>query len=346
MTTAPQGHVTWQSPSNIAIVKYWGKKAQQIPMNPSLSMTLSRSVTHTSVTYRPKQAGETLYSFSFHQKAKESFSPKLESFFGHVLDKYPQLGHYHFEVQSSNSFPHSAGIASSASAMSALALCIEEIALALAGTRSTFSPIGASELSRLGSGSAVRSLHPQWAVWGKTDALPGSDDHFASPLVKVDNVFTDFCDTILIVDSSQKDVSSTAGHRLMDNHPYKEGRLQQAHRHIRLAIDAIGTGNLPLFIEVCEEEALSLHALMMSSHPGYLLMKPATLQIMDKVRRFRDRTGIAVAFTLDAGPNVHLLYPRAQRHDVLEWIHAELLPLCENNRWIDDHMGHGPTKTR
>lgn len=342
-TNAPQaGRVAWKSPSNIAIVKYWGKKPQQMPMNPSLSMTLSLSYTRTSIDYRPKQAHENLYAFSFHQKAQESFSPKLDAFFGHALKKYPFLNQYHFDIQSANTFPHSAGIASSASAMSALALCVEEIAHRLAHTPQPFLPVQASALSRLGSGSAVRSLHPQWAVWGETDSVQGSDDGWAVPLTTVHESFRDYRDTILIVDSSQKSVSSTAGHQLMEHHPYREGRLAQAHRNVQLAANAIATGNLTQFVEVCEEEALSLHALMMSSRPGFVLMKPATLQIIEKVRHFRDRTGIAVAFTLDAGPNVHLLYPAPHHTEVAMWIRSELLPLCESGLLIEDHMGNGP----
>jgi diphosphomevalonate decarboxylase len=337
------GRVGWQSPSNIAIVKYWGKRDNQLPMNPSLSMTLDKAVTQTTIDYRCKASGDSVYSFKFHDKPNVSFSPKLDAFFRHLVAKYPLLGDYHFDIHSQNSFPHSAGIASSASAMSALALCAEEIAHVVMG-KSTFHPIDASELARLGSGSAVRSLHPRWAVWGETSVVAGTSDHVAVPLQKVHPVFNTFCDAILLVDEGEKSVSSSAGHQLMANHPYQQGRLSQAHFNVERLTEAIATGNLSTFIDVCEEEALSLHALMMSSVPGYLLMHPNTVKIIGLVRSFRQSTGIPVAFTLDAGPNVHLLYPHEHHAAIEKWINGTLRPLTATGNVIFDGIGSGPTR--
>lgn len=337
------GRVGWQSPSNIAIVKYWGKRDNQLPMNPSLSMTLDKAVTQTTIDFRPRAAGESVYSFKFHDKPNVSFSPKLDAFFRHLLAKYPMLGDYHFDIHSQNSFPHSAGIASSASAMSALAICTEEIAHVVMG-QSAFQPIDASELARLGSGSAVRSLHPHWSVWGQTWSDASASDHGAVPLQKVHPVFNTFCDAILLVDEGEKSVSSSAGHQLMTNHPYQQGRLAQAHFNIERLTDAIATGNLSAFIDVCEEEALSLHALMMSSRPGYLLMHPNTVKIIGLVRSFRDNTGIPVAFTLDAGPNVHLLYPHEHHAEIEKWIDVTLRSLTAAGNVIFDGIGTGPKR--
>jgi diphosphomevalonate decarboxylase len=91
-----------------------------------------------------------------------------------------------------------------------------------------------------------------------------------------------------------------------------------------------------------EEEALSLHAMMMTSRPGYLLMQPATLSIIQRVRAFRNETGSRVGFTLDAGANVHLLYAKDDAEAVGRFIRSDLTPYCEDGKLIADRMGNGP----
>jgi diphosphomevalonate decarboxylase len=336
------GTVGWQSPSNIAIVKYWGKRPGQLPMNPSLSMTLNEAVTNTSIAFRPRVSGEVTYEFRFFAQHYPQFHPKLDVFFGHLFAKYPFLRYYHFKIDSQNTFPHSAGVASSASSMSALALCGEEIAHQVMGSTTLFSPLEASDLARLSSGSAVRSLHPQWAVWGATSAVVGANDNVAVQLRSVHPVFVDYRDAVLLVDEGTKKVSSSAGHQLMDTHPYQKGRLDQAHFNMERLVKAMREGDLSVFVDVCEEEALSLHALMMSSRPGYLLMHPNSIKIIELVRDFREKTSIPVAFTLDAGPNVHLLYPSMHLVEVEKWINEQLLPYTANGKPFINSIGNGP----
>jgi diphosphomevalonate decarboxylase len=83
---------------------------------------------------------------------------------------------------------------------------------------------------------------------------------------------------------------------------------------------------------------------MMSSNPSFILFEPNTIQIVKAIRSFRHETGIPVCFTLDAGPNVHLLYPGRMREQVVEWISAELLNYCQDRQWIDDELGNGPRR--
>jgi diphosphomevalonate decarboxylase len=106
----------------------------------------------------------------------------------------------------------------------------------------------------------------------------------------------------------------------------------------------LGSGAVERFIEIVENEALSLHGLMLSSNPGYFLFEQHTIDIIDEIRSFRQSSGIPVCFTLDAGPNVHLLYPPAEKPAVVEWISNSLAPLCHNGKWIDDGMGKGPVQ--
>jgi diphosphomevalonate decarboxylase len=149
-------------------------------------------------------------------------------------------------------------------------------------------------------------------------------------------------DSILIVESGAKKVSSSVGHGMMEKNPFAPARFSQARENLRLLRRALEEGDWPLFIEVMEEEALSLHAMMLSSRPGYMLMEPGTVSIIQKVRMFRKETGSLVGFTLDAGANVHLIYSGEAEKEISAFIASELLPHCENNKAIHDRMGKGP----
>ncbi len=152
-----KGKYTWQSPSNIALVKYWGKTEPQIPTNPSISFTLSNCHTRTTIHYRRKaQVSENLdFKVIFEGHPKPDFHPKIEQFLRRILPYQPFLAAYEFEIHTQNSFPHSSGIASSASGMSALALCLMSLEKELDPTISdSYFKEKASFLARLGSGSA------------------------------------------------------------------------------------------------------------------------------------------------------------------------------------------------
>ncbi len=201
----------------------------------------------------------------------------------------------------------------------------------------------ASELARLGSGSASRSVYGGYVVWGAHKDFPQYSDNYAVPVTtKIHPVFNDYHDSILIVSGETKKVGSSAGHALMEGHAYAQARYDQANRNLIAIHQVLENGDLDQFVEIVENEALSLHGLMMSSNPGYLLMEYNTIQMINIIREFRSETKVPLCFTLDAGPNVHLLYPNQYRKEVQTLIQSELLPLCDNNRWIDDGLGSGP----
>ncbi len=344
------GSVKWSSPSNIALVKYWGKKEHQIPANPSVSFTLDACKTTTLLSYKKKENNE---EFSFdvflEGEKKEDFKPKIESFFKRVESYLPFLKDYHFVIETSNSFPHSSGIASSASGMSALALCLMSIESELHNKDVTLSAAEryyflkkASFLARLGSGSACRSLEGDLVVWGEHDLIDGSSDLFGVKYpFEVHENFKNYHDTILLVDKGEKQVSSTVGHNLMHYHPFAEQRFQQAHDNLSTLINVFKEGDLNQFISIVESEALTLHAMMMTSHPYFILMKPNTLSIINKIWQFREETGLHLCFTLDAGANVHLLYPESEADQVYEFINNELVVYCQNGHYICDRIGFG-----
>lgn len=339
------GKVSWQSPSNIALVKYWGKHGIQLPSNPSVSFTLSKSNTSTSVSYQRKESLKN-YSFEVYLDGAStpSFKPKIEQFFERVISFLPFLKHYHFDIHTSNSFPHSSGIASSASGMSALALCLLDIERNFSTeTRSEkYYQTKASFLSRLGSGSACRSIEGPLVVWGEHSEIPESSDLFGTKYpFEVHRSFNNFQDTILLIDKGEKQVSSTVGHGLMKGHPYAANRFQAANKNLGDLISVFSSGDLDRFIAITESEALQLHAMMMASQPYFILMKPNTLHVLNKVWQFRKESSLPLCFTLDAGANVHLLYPENIKAEVMSFITSDLVEHCKNGEHIIDHAGNG-----
>lgn len=345
-TTYPIHRAKWRCPSNIALVKYWGKHDFQKPMNPSLSFVLQNSFTETSVDLFSD--GNQKVEFYFEGIASK-FGQRIEKYLSHLSRQLQWINKFNFRIHSQNSFPHSAGIASSASSFGALALCLTELDFAFSG-KDTDSPDflqQASELARLGSGSACRSVYSGFAIWGETQLFETSSDEFAIPISEgIHPLFFGLRDAILIVDSGTKEVSSSAGHALMNDHIYQQARITQAHRNINNLYLALQAGNQEGFIDVVENEALSLHAMMMTSDPAFLLLKPNSLELINRIRRFREESKIPVCFTIDAGPNIHLLYFVENEHDVRAFIERELLDFCENRKWIDDLIGEGPERLK
>jgi diphosphomevalonate decarboxylase len=336
------GGTRWQSPSNIALVKYWGKKGKQLPQNPSISFTLSQCRTETSVFY--EKSDKFSLDFSFEGKPNEAFRAKIEQFLLEQREFFPFIDQLDLRIQSRNTFPHSSGIASSASSMSALVLCLLDIESAAKGTNA-IDRTKASYFSRLASGSACRSVFPQMALWGTTPAMNDSSDDYAVSLEhEIAPVFRDFRDSILIVSDAQKTVSSRAGHALMDTNPYAASRYATAKQNVSLLLDALRTGDLETFIRITESEAMQLHALMMCSEPSFILMKPDTLKIIESLRSFRREMDIPVCFTLDAGPNVHILYPAQYAEMVERFIMDELETYCTGGLWIADGVGDGASR--
>lgn len=340
------GSVTWKAPSNIALVKYWGKKGNQIPANPSLSFTLDTSATTTTLSFS-KKANSDDFSFAvkLDGEAKPDFAPKIQTFLERVEDYLPFLTSYHFDIDTSNSFPHSSGIASSASGMAALSLCLLDLERQFSDMDADHFNKKASFLARLGSGSACRSIKGRMVQWGSHPSMNESTDFFGVPYpYPVDAVFNTFQDTILLVHKGQKQVSSTVGHGLMHGHPFAAQRFEQAHQHLDALAPVLKTGDLDAFIAIVEREALTLHAMMMSSSPYFLLMKPGTLQIIEKIWAYRNEKKVPVCFTLDAGANVHMLYPEKYKVEVLQFIQDELVAHCENGQYICDQVGTGAVK--
>ncbi len=349
MIPKTKGRAAWESPANIALVKYWGKQPVQIPMNPSLSFVLKKSVVEIMMDYviDPDNSFK-INRFTLNGKSNEPFSEKIEQYLGRLNSYFPFLKHTQLEIDSRSTFPHSAGIASSAAAFSALALCVCTIDARINEKKAEGDEFikKASYMARLGSGSACRSLYDGMVLWGETPLVSGSSGDYAIRLSdeRINNVFMKLNDAILITDSRTKKVSSTRGHALMDHHPCREQRKIQSGMNLEKILAALAEGDFTGFGEVMESEALGLHGLMMLSAPPYLLMHPNTICILEKIWGFRKETAIPAYATLDAGPNIHLIYPETVKDKVLPFIEQELTPYCEDKQWLDDRMGDGPKR--
>ncbi len=348
--------IAWECPSNIALVKYWGKFEGQIPANPSLSFTLSSCVTQTSIAYQSD--AEPRLEFLFDGQPKPTFEAKIQAYLNSLHDVLPWLKNTGLKIESHNTFPHSSGIASSASAMGALALGLVSVDRALKGD---FDPADlaqdaafwrqASDLARRGSGSACRSVYGGFTVWGRHEAVEGSDDRWAVPLGmdQIHPTFHDIQDVVLLVDRGEKSVSSSAGHGLMNQHPYAEARFKQGNERVgelnallKSASSVSDDERWWAFGDLVESEALTLHAMMLCSRPSFLLMKPKTLEILEQIRRFRNQKKVPLFFTLDAGANIHLLFPANAQNDAMELLDKQIAAILGPDSYLWDRLGAGP----
>lgn len=330
---------TWTSPANIAFVKYWGKKGHQLPANPSLSMTLNECTTTTKTKFIP--ADQLSVSLKLEGKLEEKFATKIQNYLETLRPELPLLGKVAVEIETANTFPHGTGIASSASGLSAFALTLTDYLRHLRPEEdiSVFLK-RASFLARLASGSACRSIYGGYACWGDSE-LTETTDKYATEIA-VHPELAVMHDSVLVISGKEKNVSSTAGHGRMSDHFFAEARFKQAKHHFTRCVAALKAGDVEAVGEILEAEALSLHAMMLTSPQVYTLLKPNTIAAMEAIWAFRRETKLPLYFTLDAGPNLHLIYPDVFKNKISTFITNELKSFAE--RVIDDKTGEGPKK--
>ena len=328
------------SPSNIAIKKYWGKYENQIHANPSISYTLSQCRTITELEFAE---GEN-FSVKLFLSGKEEpkFAEKTAKYLAGIEKYLPWVLRGSFVIKTENTFPHSSGIASSASGFGALAKCLMALDKEISGEKSSEeNHQNASLLARLGSGSACRSLYNGLVVWGATPVVSGSADEYAVPypVSEIHPIFRDFNDWVMLIHEGQKSVSSTVGHGLMNGNPYAQVRFAEAAKNFFTLQEILKNGDMDGFIKLVEHEALTLHAMMMVSDPAFILMQTGTLETIHKVWDFRMETGLPLFFTLDAGANVHLLFPNdGQQERIKAFIETELLAYTQSGGVVKDFM--------
>jgi diphosphomevalonate decarboxylase len=284
---------TATAPSNIAFIKYWGNldADRRLPFNDSLSMNLSAAYTRTRVRFLPGEGHDRVVL-----DGETRFGPSRDRVVEH-LDRIRRRAGLRAAavVESHNSFPMGTGIASSASGFAALTVA----GCAAAGLDLTEAELSA--LARLGSGSAARSIPAGFVEWRAADTDEGS---FASSIAAPDH--WDLRDVVAIVSREHKRHGSTDGHAAALASAFFPARLGELRQRLPLVRRALLERDMSAFGPAVEAEALSLHAVAMTGRPPILYWEPATVALLGQVARWR-RDGLAAYFTLDAGPNVHLL---------------------------------------
>lgn len=298
---------TARAGSNIAFIKYWGvaDPALNLPLSNSISMTLADAHTTTSVAWDTNHnlfADEVMIDGVL-------LDPRRAERITRHLERIRTLGNvtYRARVASQNNFPMASGIASSASGFAALTVA------ACAALGLDLNPAQLSALARRGSGSASRSLFGGYVEWEK-----GRDDatSVAHQLQPPDH--WELVDIVAIVSAAEKSVSSESGHLLAVSSLFNMARIDQIEGQLMEVRSAIATRDVERLGAAIERDALAMHAVMMTSTPSLLYWQPGTLEVLQAVRAWRAAEKLPVYFTIDAGPNVHLICEGAHRTAVAE----------------------------
>ncbi len=280
---------------NIAFIKYWGNRDNtlRLPSNGSISMNLDGLFTRTTVTFSPSARTDSLVL-----NEQPIGGPGLNRV-AYILDIVRGMADLHerAEVVSQNNFPSGAGIASSAAAFAALALAASQAAgLALSEAQ-------LSALARRGSGSASRSIPAGFVEWQVGE---GDEDSHAVSIAPPEHWALTDC--VAVVNAGHKKTGSTEGHALAGTSPLQGARVDDAPRRLEICRQAILQRDFAALAEIIELDSDMMHAVMMTSSPALHYWQPASMTVMQSVRAWRAE-GLPVAYTVDAGPNVHVLCP-------------------------------------
>jgi len=297
--------------TNIALIKYWGKKDQQLilPMNNSLSLTLDAFYTETSVSFSKEYTADSFYLDG--QLQDEKSTEKVRRFLDLVREQ-SQVFEYAI-VQSQNFVPTAAGLASSASGLAALAgACNDALQLNLSDKE-------LSRLARKGSGSACRSIYGGFVEWEKGDsdqnsyALPVPSNHWEDELAMI----------FILINDKVKDISSRNGmQRTVDTSTYYTDWVKNVDVDIKKAREAITKHDFQALGEVTESNCLKMHATTLAASPPFTYWTPNSLRAMNKVHAMR-QAGQDCYFTMDAGPNVKVLCQKKDSQKIYNELQKE-----------------------
>lgn len=298
-----------QAPSNIALIKYMGKtrENENIPGNSSLSYTLNHLLTSVELE---QQAGHQDFwepltipganPFSLSSRAQQRFLAHLQR----VKDWFGYQGG--FVVRSSNNFPHSSGLASSASSFAALTKCAC-LAISELGSKPLPGVEEQAQLSRLGSGSSCRSFFSPWALWQgesvKAVTLP----------------YEQLIHQVIVISNQEKAVLSSEAHRRVVSSPYYKNRSARAEEHLRQLLLAFEQRDWARAYEICWAEFEDMHQLFETASEPFTYKTAQTFAALDLLKDFWQREGDGPLVTMDAGPNIHLLYRPDQAESALQF---------------------------
>ena len=287
---------------NIAFIKYWGNRDDvlRLPQNGSISMNLAGLHAHTRVSFDPGYATDT---FILNNQPQSGASQQRVSQFLDIV-RAMSGKQWRAQVESANNFPTGAGIASSAAAFAALAVAASSaIGLELDERQ-------LSALARRGSGSACRSIPSGFVEW-----LPGNNDSDSYAITLAPPAHWNLVDCIAILKETHKMTGSSEGHRLAGSSPLQQARVASSATQLDCCRQAVLTRDFDVLAGVVELDSNLMHAVMMTSMPPLFYWESASLEIMKAVPEWR-QNGLPVCYTLDAGPNVHILCPAESAAEV------------------------------
>ena len=298
---------TATAPSNIALIKYMGKDKEGRPCNPSLSYTIDRFFTKVSLKLSSEDSFEN--SLGLTQNG-------ITRFLSHLRYIKGIFGCYKcFKIKSENNFPHSAGIASSASSFAALTQCsIKAICEIHAIAMPSLEEISA--ISRKGSGSSCRSFFTPGALW-KGDIVKAID-------------LPNFDYDLILMDASRKKISSSEAHCRVQTSPLFLGRPQRAEARLEQLISAFQSNNWRESYKLCWEEFMDMHSLFETSRPGFSYLTDNTRKLLNIIENFWDEYNDGPLVTIDAGPNVHLLWRKNYQENLRNQFKLLLTNLSKN----------------
>ena len=280
--------------SNIALIKYWGKADfdWNIPLNDSVSMSLSEAITTTTVEWDPALKQDEVYLGG--ERVLDHRGLRVSRYLDRIRADYYRL---FARVVSVNSFPAGTGIASSASAFAALSTA----AIAAYG-EGLPDAIEMTRWARRGSGSACRSIQAGFVEW-----VAGTDDASSSSRQLASPEHWDLRDFVVVLSRAPKAISSTEGHRIASRHPFMAARQEQLPARMLALKGALARRDMATLGAIVEHEAMEVQAIMMSGEPSALYLQGETVRLIHALRSWREDEGLPVWFTLDAGPNLHVL---------------------------------------
>lgn len=292
-----------EAPSNIALIKYMGRKdeAKKIPENASLSYTLPhlKSFVELEVSSQNKSYWKPLtfpeiLPLILSQQGQQRFLNHLQR----IQDYFSYKGY--FVVRSGNNFPQASGLASSASSFAALTLAAVKAICSL--THQTEPPIKIiAQLSRLGSGSSCRSFYAPWALW--------RDESVES----IQLPYTQLNHQVVMLDQTEKSVLSSEAHRQVQTSPFYTKRQERAEKRLSLLLDALKNKHWSDAYAVTWEEFQDMHHLFETALPAFSYRSEASLSLLNQLRNYWEKKGDGPLITMDAGPNIHLLYREDQQ---------------------------------
>lgn len=307
------------APSNIALIKYMGRKNDEskIPANASLSYTLPhlKSSVELELLSQGNSRWEPLirtnaHSISLSEPAQQRFLNHLNKVLRIFFKNAPLPA---FVVRSANNFPLGVGLASSASSFAALTLVAAKAASAL--THQHQLPLEKIiALSREGSGSSCRSFYEGWVLWENESVQKMNYSSY-------DNLIHQ----VILLETHEKEVPSSQAHQRVKTSPFYNDRPSRATEHLNLFIQALKNENWSNLYQIAWNEFHDMHRLFETAIPAFSYHNEASRVLLKKLRDYWDKKGDGPLITMDAGPNIHLLY-HSNQQDIQQDIQNQLLP--------------------